>query len=90
MWVRPQSKRKEKFKNNSQKGISLGFVPHTTQNCLGYNCNTGKIGKASHVRFDEGMNDLLSNLIPPKQHDLEHVEKCIKFPVEANEDNVDK
>ena len=31
------------------KGIFLGFVPHTTRNCLWYNCETGNIGKTNHV-----------------------------------------
>ena len=78
------------FKFNSQKGIFLRFVPHTTQNCLWYNCETSYIGKASHVRFDEGMDDLPSNLISLNQHHLERVEQGDKFPAEPNEVDVDK
>ena len=44
--VYPPGKRKAKFKFNSQKGIFLGFVPRTTQNCLWYN-KTGNIGKTN-------------------------------------------
>ena len=83
-------KRKAKFKINSQKGVFLGFVLHTTQNCLRYNCETGNIGKANYVCFDEGMHDLPANLIPPNKHDLGYVEQGDKFPAKLNEVDVDK
>ena len=42
------------------------------------------------MRFDEGMNDLPSNLIPPNQCDLERVEQGNKFPAKPNEVYIDK
>ena len=50
----------------------------------------GYIGKTNHVCFDEGMNDLPSNLIPPNQRDLERVEQGNKFPAKPDEVDVDK
>ena len=49
-------------------------MPQTTPNWLCNNYETGNIGKANHVRFDEGMNNLPANLIPLNQLDLKHVE----------------
>ena len=67
-----------------------GFVPHTTRNCLWYNCETGYIGKANHMRFVEGMNDLPSNLIPLNQCDLECVEQGNKCPAKPDKVDVGK
>ena len=36
------------------------------------------------------MNDLLSNLVPPNQRDLERVEQGDKFSAESDEVDVDK
>ena len=71
-------------------------MTHTIWKCLWYSWETGYIGKANHVCFDKVMNDLPSNLIPPNQHDLEHVEQGDKFPfkpinpVKPNKVDVDK
>ena len=62
--IRPPGKQKVKFKSNFKTGIFLGFVLHTTRNIKLYNCDTGKIRTANHVQFDEGMNNLLFDLIP--------------------------
>ena len=84
-WIRPPSKRTAKFKHNIVKGIFLGFVPRTHQNILWYNCETGNIGPANHVTFDEGMNDLPFKMLPPNQRDLERAKQGDKFPVEPKE-----
>ena len=71
-------------------GIFLGFVPHTTRNCLWYNRETCYIGKGNHLRFDESINDLPSNLTPPNQRGLERVIHDNKFPTKPDKNDVDK
>jgi len=83
--VRPPSKRRAKFKNNSKKGIFLGFVPHTTRNILWYDVDTERVKIASHVRFDEGMNDLPIDRIPPNVQHLERVQQGHPIPAETEE-----
>ena len=56
-WIHPPSKSTAKFKYNIVKGIFLGFIPQTKRNIRWYNCETGNIGPANHVNFNEGMND---------------------------------
>ena len=41
------------------------------------------------MRFDEGMNELPHNLIPPNQRDLEQAEQGVKFPAEPTEVDTD-
>ena len=88
-WIHPPSKRSAEFKHNIVKEIFLGFIPCTVQNILWYNCVTGKIGPTNHVKFDEGMNDLPFNLLPPNQRDLEPVKQGDKFPDESEEFDVE-
>ena len=57
--------RSTKLKPNSQKGVFLAYVPHTTQNILLYDLETSRIKIATHAQFDEGMNDLPVTNIPP-------------------------
>ena len=52
-----------------------------------FDCKIDHIGTASHVYFDEGMNDLPFNTILPNQRELERVEQGDKFPVELNKIN---
>ena len=66
----------------------MSFIPRTTRNLLWYNCETGKIGDANHATFDEGMNDLPFNMLPPNQRALERAELGDKFPAEPEEVNV--
>ena len=83
-WIRSLFKRTKKFKHNIVKDIFLGFIPQTVQNILWYNCETGKMGPANHVKFDEGMNDLPFKHLPPNQQDLEYAEQDNKFPAEPD------
>ena len=46
------------LKNFLSKVIFLGYNPHTTRNVLYYDVDNQIIKLASHVRFDEVMNDL--------------------------------
>ena len=89
-WIRSPAKRSAKFKHNIVKGIFLGFIPRTTRNILWYNCETGNVGPASHVTFDEGMNDLPFKMLPPNQHDLERAELGDKFPAKPDEVDVEE
>ena len=57
VYARPPGKKKFKLKNHVYKGIFLGYDPHTTQNMLYYDVDTHIIKLASHVQFDEVMND---------------------------------
>ena len=50
---------------NSQKGIFLGCVPHTTQNILWHDIKTTKMEIPPHVLFDKGMNNLPVTEMPP-------------------------
>ena len=84
----PPKKRSAKFKHNIVMGIFLGFTPHTKQNILWYNYDTGSNGGANHVTFDEGMNDLPFNNLPPNQRDLERAELGDKFSAEPDEVDV--
>jgi 3-hydroxymyristoyl/3-hydroxydecanoyl-(acyl carrier protein) dehydratase len=65
IWARPTDRRSAKFTTNLRKGIFLGFLPNTTKLIMYYNVNTKRVKKALHVRFDEGMDDLPSDSIPP-------------------------
>ena len=65
VWVRPPGRRAAKFIPNSRKGIFLGFIPNTDKNILWYDTETHVVKIAKHVRFDEGMNDLPPDLVPP-------------------------
>ena len=71
IWVRPPGRLTSKFTSRSLKGIFLGYLPNTTKNVVWYDVNTKKIKYASHVRFDEGMNDLPVADIPPNVHHLQ-------------------
>ena len=74
VWVRPSTKRTSKFRNNSRKGIFLGFVPKTTRNIIWYDVETERVKIASHAKFDEGMNDLPIDQIPPNVQHLQRSE----------------
>ena len=65
VWVQPPGAQTAKLKPNLQKGIFLGYVPHTTQNMLWYNRETSRIKIVTHAHFDEGMNDLPITDMPP-------------------------
>ena len=77
--VRPPGKRSAKLIPNSRKGIFLGFVPYTTRNILWYDVNTSRVKIATHARFDEGMNDLPVDAIPPNVQHLQRTEDGLPF-----------
>ena len=65
VWVKPPSRRKAKFKSNAKKGMFLGFLPHTARNIMWCDTATDGVEIATHSRFDEGMNDLPIESLPP-------------------------
>jgi len=64
-WVRPPGRRAAKLTPNSRKGIFLGFTPNADKNIIWHDTETHVVKIAKHVRFDEGMNDLPPDLVPP-------------------------
>ena len=85
VWVRPPGRRSAKLINNSRKGIFLGFVPYTTRNILWYDIDTTRVKIASHARFDEGMNDLPFDDLPPNVLHLQRTDDGIPLPAEHQE-----
>ena len=75
----------EFFKLLDKKVIFLDFIPHTARNIKWYDFNTGYIGTVSCACFDEGVNDLSFDVIPPNQLDLERVEQGEAFPAKLEE-----
>ena len=88
-WIRPPTKRSAKFRHNIVKGTFLGFIPQTVQNILWYNCETGKIEPANHVKFDEGINDLPFKILLPNQRGLERAEQVDKYLAKPEEVDVE-
>ena len=70
VWVRPTTPRRAKLIPNSIKGIFLGFIPNTDKNIMWFDPDTDRLKIAKHARFDEGMNDLPLDAIPPNVHHL--------------------
>ena len=88
VWVRPPHRRKAKFKSTSRKGIFLGFIPRTTKNIIWYDVETERVKLAKHARFDEGMNDLHHDTIPPNVIHLQRTRDGQAFPIEPDESSV--
>ena len=78
VWVRPAKGRNAKYKNNSRKGIMLGYSRKTVRNVLWYDLETNQVKLGSHVRFDEGMNDLPIENIPPNVQQLQRSDDGIR------------
>ena len=62
------------YKTQSRKGVFLGYMPGTTQNIIWLDDETKRIKYATHARFDEGMNDVPINKIPPNVQLLQRSE----------------
>jgi hypothetical protein len=82
VWVRPTTKRPAKFHTVSRKGIFIGFIPDTTRNILWYDVESQLVKIAKHVQFDEGMNDMPLDAIPPNVQYLIRVQDGKPFPAE--------
>ena len=90
VWVRPSGRRSAKLKPNSRKGIFLGFLPNTTKNIIWYDPETSRVKIAKHARFDEGMNDLPFDSIPPNVQHLVRSRQGDPHPAEPTESTVDE
>jgi hypothetical protein len=89
VWVRPTTRRRGKFQNNSRKGIFLGFVPDTTRNIVWYDVASNRPKIASHATFDEGMNDLPLHALPPNVVHLQRSSNNEPIDKETDELNTD-
>ena len=85
VWVRPPGRRQAKFRPNSRKGIFLGFLPNTDKNIVWYDPETDRVKTAKHARFDEGMNDLPADSIPPNVVHLQRTQNGEPLPAESDE-----
>ena len=66
VWVKaPGTKRRIKYIADARKGVNLGFLPGSTKSIVWYDPATDRIKYAYHCRFDEGMNDLTAEELPP-------------------------
>ena len=90
VWVRPPRGRRAKYRPNSKKGIFLGYMPHTTRNMMWHDPETNRIKIATHARFDEGMNDLDINSIPPNVQQLQRSDDGVRPEKDPKEITVDE
>ena len=69
--VRPPGICSKWFKDDTQQGIFLGYVPHTNRLFTWHDEGTHQVKIATHAKFDEGFNDLpIDTLLPNCQHIL--------------------
>jgi len=85
VWVRPPGRRSAKLIPNSREGIFLGFIPNTDKNIIWYDTEPHVVKIAKHVRFDEGMNDLPPDLVPPNVVHLQHTQNGEPLPAKTEE-----
>ena len=89
VWVRPPGRRRAKLVPNSRKGLFLGLLPNTDKNIIWYDVETGRVKVAKHARFDEGMNDLPVDGIPPNVIHLQRTQDGAPLPAEPHESSID-
>ena len=66
VWVKHISTKSKKYNVDTRKGRHLGHLPGgTKKNSLWVDDATGKVKLGYHLRFDEGMNDLTLDELPP-------------------------
>jgi len=90
VWGRPPGRRSAKLIPNSHKGIFLGFIPNADKNVIWYDTETHVVKIAKHVRFDEEMNDLPPDLVPPNVVHLQRTQNGEPLPAETEETSVDQ
>eukprot|EP00980_Cylindrotheca_fusiformis_P027388 scaffold20299_cov224-Cylindrotheca_fusiformis.AAC.1 len=83
VWARPPGRRSAKFIPNSIKAIFLGFQPGTTKNIVYFDPERSTIKLAKHVIFDEGMNDLAPDEVPPNVTHLHQTQYGDDVPAES-------
>ena len=57
---------------------------------LWYDLETARVKIAKHARFDEGMNDLPTDQIPPNVVHLQRTQNGEEMPAEKEESSVDE
>jgi len=75
---------------NSCKGIFLGFIPNADKNIIWYDTETHVVKIAKHVQFDEGMNNLPPDLVPPHVVHLQRTQNGEPLPAKAEETSVNQ
>ena len=66
VWVKHTNAKSKKYNVDTKKGRHLGHMPGgTKKNSLWVDAATGKVKLGYHLRFDEGMNDLTLDKLPP-------------------------
>ena len=66
VWVKHTNAKSKKYNVDTKKGRHLGHLPGgTKKNSLWVDDATGKVKLGYHLRFDEGMNDLTLDELPP-------------------------
>jgi hypothetical protein len=83
VWVRPPGKRTARLTNHARKGIFLGYLPNTLKNILWFDVDSNRIKIAFHARFDEGMNDLPLEAIPPNVQHLHRMQAGDPIPADT-------
>jgi len=88
VWVRPPGRHDAKFVPNSHKGTFLGFLPNTDKNIVWHDPETDRVKIAKHAGFDEGMNDLPPDLVPPNVVHLQRTQDGQPLPAETQDTSV--
>ncbi|KAG7373017.1 hypothetical protein IV203_033741 [Nitzschia inconspicua] len=78
----PTTKRPGKYVVHSRKCIFLVYLPGTTKNIVWYDVETHVVKIAKHAQFDEGMNDLPIESMPPNVQYLLRSINGHRFPSE--------
>ena len=66
VWVKHTNAKSKKYNVDTKKGRHLGHMPGgTKKNLLWVDDATGRVKLGHHLRFDEGMNDLTLDELPP-------------------------
>ena len=73
MWVCPPGVCKKRFKEDSRKGIFLGYMPYTDRVMIFYDENSQLVKLVTHGVFDEGFNDLPIFAIPPNCQHIQRI-----------------
>ena len=71
--------------SESKKGIFLGYVPHTDRLIIWYDVESERVKIATHCKFDEGFNDLLSSELPPGFQQILRMNDDNPIPIDENE-----
>ena len=85
MLVHPLGVCKKHFKEDSQKGIFLRYMPHTDRVMIFYDENSQVVKLVTHGVFDEGFNDLPIEAIPPNCQHIQWINDNVRKEIDDNE-----